>query len=60
MLFLYHRGRSLALKIVHIGQIAHDKPEGGALAYGALYAKAEAVLLEDGFGDGKPASERER
>ena len=30
MLFLYHRGRSLALKVVHIGQIAHDEPEGGA------------------------------
>ena len=54
MLFLYYRGRLLALKIVHIGQIAHDEPEGGALAYGALYAKAEAVLLEDGLGDGKP------
>ena len=23
-------------------------------SYGALYAEAEAVLLEDGFGDGKP------
>ena len=54
MLFLYHRGRSLALKVVHIGQVTHDEPEGGALAYGALYAEAEAVLLEDGFGDGKP------
>ena len=54
MLFLCYRGRSLALKVVHIGQVTHDEPEGGALAYGALYAEAEAVLLEDGFGDGKP------
>ena len=39
--------------VVHIGQIAHDEPEGGAFAYGALYTKAEAMLLEDGLGDGK-------
>ena len=54
MLFLCYRGHSLALKVVHIGQVTHDEPEGGALAYGALYAEAKAVLLEDGFGDGKP------
>lgn len=47
--------------------IGHDEPEHGAFAHSAVDAEAEAVLLEDGFGDGEaeagpclPASERER
>ena len=49
------------------GQVVHDEPEDGAFAQRALHAEAEAVLLEDGLGDGKAqpgallaASERER
>ena len=36
------------------GQVVHDEPEDGAFAQRALHAEAEAVLLEDGLGDGKP------
>ena len=35
------------------GQVVHDEPEDGAFAQRALHAEAEAVLLEDGLGDGK-------
>ena len=36
------------------GQVVHDEPEDGAFAQRALHTEAEAVLLEDGLGDGKP------
>ena len=33
-----------------------NEPEGRAFAQRALHAEAEAVLLEDGLGDGKPGT----